>query len=540
MEERSAKREDDGSISTDRISELPQPLLYQILSFLSQKEAIQTCILSRSWRYIGSTRPKIEFLEDCFNGNTEKFLSALDETLRRYQNLPVQEFIVWMWVLDSESVSLLNKWIPILVLNKGLQTFHLCFHSQQSEYFDLPSVVLHSESLENLHLERCNLKKNSVDGVVPMRLRTLCLVEVYISTEIFEKILSGCPLIENVSVSGCWGLRTIKVGKPCNNLKHFEFKDGYELYKEEDPHLSIWIDSPTIRTIRIMGCRNFYRHRNNCLPHLKSLFLNRVQLSSESFVFFSSNYLPSLECLTLDSCYGFKECYLYLSDSVKYLTIKNLKKKTDIKADIHAPKIVEFVYEGEIPNLTVSFKTYSIYWKSNIILSSYSDFDNDPSSWFSKLGDLLMALSESETSLKLVHHRRRNQHNIKDVPLALLSPDVLCEPVVAVEHLVLRGYFSSSSFPALLNLLFRTCHPKYIGTYLYANAATEWEREDKELNECLRDFLLLKKEMKQCFWLQDLEEVSVVEASDDENIVQNYHPDKNKKVCFRLRWRELR
>ncbi|CAA0833921.1 F-box/LRR-repeat protein [Striga hermonthica] len=59
----------------DRISQLPIPILHHILCFLSQKEAVRTCILSKQWRHIGSTRPNLQFSEEWFDDSSEKLIN---------------------------------------------------------------------------------------------------------------------------------------------------------------------------------------------------------------------------------------------------------------------------------------------------------------------------------------------------------------------------------------------------------------------------------------------------------------------------------
>ncbi|KAL3634873.1 hypothetical protein CASFOL_021927 [Castilleja foliolosa] len=51
----------------DRLTRLPQPILHNILSLLSQKDAIQTSVLSKSWRYprmrgLGPTWRRVRFV----------------------------------------------------------------------------------------------------------------------------------------------------------------------------------------------------------------------------------------------------------------------------------------------------------------------------------------------------------------------------------------------------------------------------------------------------------------------------------------------
>ncbi|KAK6161585.1 hypothetical protein DH2020_004966 [Rehmannia glutinosa] len=507
--------------SMDRISNLPQPILHHILSFLSQKEAIQTCVLSKSWRYIGSTRPNVEFIQYYFNGIEQKFMSVVNKTLQGYhdQKLCIQEFRVKMLELDSKSISLLEKWIPMVMLNKGLKTFDLSFfHSRTSVYFDLPSVVFEAESLLNLNLDRCKLNRNPIDKVLFKHLQTLCLREIYITEETLEKILSSCPLIENFSVFGCEGLRTIKVNK-LRNLNYFAFDHIYGLYKNND--ISIEIDAPTIKTIRIVTCPNWLHHHIH-FPHLSCLFLDTVRLSSKSFDFFSCN-LPSLEKFTVVNCYGFEEFHLS-SRSIKHLSLLGIWEP--IKATIDAPNILVFTYEAYI-STSICFAITSREWKSDITLSNSADSDYNAASWFHKLSELLKSLSQSVISLKLTQGSRIFRQ-IED------PPDI--KPLV-IEHLSLAGNYSSSSFKAFLNCLFRVCRPRNISQCWYLDAHNGWKREEDKIIEFFVEILLIKRYRRglrhYMIWLQDLEEVSM-----DEN-GQEWHPGEGIKFRFRLKWREF-
>ncbi|CAA0839310.1 FBD-associated F-box protein [Striga hermonthica] len=105
MEDHQAKRKKS---SCDRLSELPKPILHRILCFLPQEHAVQTCALSKSWRDIGCTRPKIDFRHDPDEGDAplkrdeDKFLFVLNKTLQGYheRGLSVQDFLVGMFRFD--------------------------------------------------------------------------------------------------------------------------------------------------------------------------------------------------------------------------------------------------------------------------------------------------------------------------------------------------------------------------------------------------------------------------------------------------------
>ncbi|CAI0413396.1 unnamed protein product [Linum tenue] len=60
-------REEEGTtVPTDRLSILPEPILSNILSFLNTKSAVQTCVLSRSWRFTWKHIPVLNLRRDSF------------------------------------------------------------------------------------------------------------------------------------------------------------------------------------------------------------------------------------------------------------------------------------------------------------------------------------------------------------------------------------------------------------------------------------------------------------------------------------------
>ena len=68
METRSAKRkkmaqivENDAKAATDRISDLPDAVLHQILFLLPIKCVAQMSILSKRWKFLWSTFPDLDF-----------------------------------------------------------------------------------------------------------------------------------------------------------------------------------------------------------------------------------------------------------------------------------------------------------------------------------------------------------------------------------------------------------------------------------------------------------------------------------------------
>ncbi|KAL3634859.1 hypothetical protein CASFOL_021913 [Castilleja foliolosa] len=521
MNKHSIKRrrrvDDDGSgIITDRLSQFPQHILHHILSLLPQKDAVRTCVLSKSWRYLWHGRLNVEFRDNCL-ARKNNFWSFLDKTLHRYldQNLSLHKFIVEIHSVAVD-FALLNKWIPLLIMNMGVRSFNLIFHRSSNIVFPLPLVVFQSQSLVELHLQNCNLTKlKSTFSVMLNNLQTLRLHFVYITNEIFDKIISGCPLIENLDLLFCSGLKSIKL------RKHFNIKNfacvmlGEIIIETENPQI--------LESVSIQNSRDwFIRHRNTHFPHLKSLNLHSVQLP-ETFDNFSS-FFPCLNELILESCHGLKEFRL-LSSSITRLIIKmySINPGKRIKAFIDTPNILYFEYSGHGFLPSIKFTTTSNEWKSQINLCyTLEPSDNDATAWFLELNKLLKALSQSHITLTLAPYEYKKLH-INDSYGGFYKP-------VVVEHLKLWGFYPSYFDPAILNCLFRIFRPRYI------------QMENGLAKFDLAEYIskLIPGETGCYYWLQDLEEVSIEVWKECHFFEETSIPAvcSQQQSCFRLTWKE--
>ncbi|EYU25620.1 hypothetical protein MIMGU_mgv1a0241701mg, partial [Erythranthe guttata] len=248
------KTEDGGStcINMDRISKLPEEILQRILYFLSQKQAVRTSVLSKSWRNIWCTRPNLDFSDDTFKGNKQYFLSVVNNTLQRYrdQRLCVKKFHLRISLGDNtykESVSFLEKWVPRFTA-MGVGAFRLSILSK-NECVDMSSVVFKAESLKLLRLFNCDLGQNTPKNIPFVRLTVLRLIKVLINKDIFNKIVWSCPLLTTMLIEQCRGLENVTLEKTRHKyLKHFTFRTI-------DDRCSVEIDILTLETIDILGCQ---------------------------------------------------------------------------------------------------------------------------------------------------------------------------------------------------------------------------------------------------------------------------------------------
>lgn len=61
----------------DRLSELPDELIHHILLFLDAQFAVQTCILSKRWKFLWTTLPFLSFDEHIKRKGFAKFLDRV-------------------------------------------------------------------------------------------------------------------------------------------------------------------------------------------------------------------------------------------------------------------------------------------------------------------------------------------------------------------------------------------------------------------------------------------------------------------------------
>ncbi|KAL5707943.1 hypothetical protein ACHQM5_018790 [Ranunculus cassubicifolius] len=223
----------------DRISNLPEPILDHILSFLDMSQVVQTSILSNTWRNIWKTMSltSVQFDYDTFcsitkrcpekDVNHEKFLDSVRRVLKKRQPVGLHcfrfshdsrggdyTFCSRMWKLfnllvhcrvqhlDLElplvcpSRIFTYKYLTVLKLNRGMEHF---YSSHLSNSMWLPS-------LKTLHFVSVVFRE---------------------ATDFFEKFISNCPLLSKLIITDCRIERDEHVTISSALLQHFEINYIY-------------------------------------------------------------------------------------------------------------------------------------------------------------------------------------------------------------------------------------------------------------------------------------------------------------------------
>ncbi|RZC62463.1 hypothetical protein C5167_024243 [Papaver somniferum] len=190
------KRENSSSSSEeDRISSLPDSLIHHILSFMYTNHAVQTCALSKRWRYIWTSMPVLKF--DSYVQYHESGVEDSDDddgvnTIKRFKN-----FVDKVLGLRDKSD----------IKRAGSNNFYYRLSDDYGKII-LPSCEMSLPRLKSLHL----------------RLELLSFKDETLTNKFF----SSFPNLESLVIA-FWGLiecefsnMNLKISLP--ELKHFKYK----------------------------------------------------------------------------------------------------------------------------------------------------------------------------------------------------------------------------------------------------------------------------------------------------------------------------
>ncbi|PWA69440.1 FBD-like protein [Artemisia annua] len=183
-----------GSKNVDRLSNMPEEILSEILSLMPTKYAVQTSILSKRWRYNWTLVTNIDINVHPFHGLLN-CCAFVDRVLDLCKTTEIKLFRLRfsnLWVQKSR----LTKWIDEAV---RLNVRELDI---QSGLLKLPLSLLTCKTLTKLTIE----SNNSCDGLdrqTPFNLPCLKTIDITvfgIGSRNALKLIRGCPVLESFSL----------------------------------------------------------------------------------------------------------------------------------------------------------------------------------------------------------------------------------------------------------------------------------------------------------------------------------------------------
>ncbi|KAJ4760844.1 F-box family protein [Rhynchospora pubera] len=218
------KKKDDFDINLDFISNLPAELLQKILGKLPIKEAARNSILSSKWNCSWAEIPDLVFKEDC----TPSQLARIVDMVLLAHKGPITTF-----ELDGEYASeeAINSWVAILSQN-AVKNLHLRFDI--FEDCKIPPSIFSCHKLEQLDISECCIDAPECFEGLKL-LRNLSISNCYLWGITIEKLVSSCPLLQNLTLSYIFEHDNIVIHGP--NLRRLNILGRFTHLSLEAPKL---------------------------------------------------------------------------------------------------------------------------------------------------------------------------------------------------------------------------------------------------------------------------------------------------------------
>ncbi|XP_074281948.1 F-box/LRR-repeat protein At3g03360-like [Silene latifolia] len=460
-----------GQLNTvDRLSDLPDFILHDIISYLGTREAYRTCILSKRWAHISGTNPIIEFHYYCKKVNSSarywpskkvsaRLLEYMDTRMQRYDKDKLRvrtlsfRFPDYIYLLDSnikklELSSKVDEWIRIAVRN---QVAKLDLDVPNINY-QLPAILLSAKSLRELYC--MNVKIPYYNGAINLAsLQTLELLYVGVEERMLNHIISSCLLLKCLSVKFCFGFKTIVI-PCCSQVKELTLK--YSLPK----------NGTIILESSYLTCFQFSDSYDDRWPiMLKPGLLRNLR----TLDLFSSGITDGDLGKLLPELASLETLHLFHCRRLTMIRISNVQLKKIYLDDCHgllyvtidAPSLTKFKYKGDFdPDCIITISS-----QASCLLSVHTiPYCLDTPGFF-KLKQLMTGL-RSCNALKIWLSDDYDESGPDDIKFDEEElGDVNLGPPRDIRELKLSLYdqnLSRSSVSAFLNGLFWTCRPDII------------------------------------------------------------------------------
>ncbi|ERM98015.1 hypothetical protein AMTR_s00120p00048500 [Amborella trichopoda] len=282
---------------SDRLSELPKPILDSILSLLPIKDAVGTSVLSHNWKHVWTKIPHLTIdLQSVlpkrfpYRNSTkrhERFIYGVNQIFIHHKGA-IQRF-----KLDADFFlchNALDMWIFLLV-DRKIEELILCnkrLTKESNKVYEVPCLLFNCNTLKLLEIVDCKLKpppnfkgfsnmrtlklthcvlrdslvqgilkspfletleicdcklkpKSNFDGFP--RVKTLKLSQCKLTEILIEGILTKSDCLEFLLIDDCWGFNYILVSLP--NLRVLHVKCAVSVHLEKTPKLGDVLLSPT-------------------------------------------------------------------------------------------------------------------------------------------------------------------------------------------------------------------------------------------------------------------------------------------------------
>ncbi|XP_026423579.1 F-box/FBD/LRR-repeat protein At2g26030-like [Papaver somniferum] len=188
----------------DRISELPEPLIHHIFSFLPIKSVVSTSVLSTKWRYIWTSIPSIDLrvwkststnpCTSIYQEEVNRFMGFVDRLLSNRHDVhspSIQKFCLYFDTYFD--ISRVKGWISTVLQHKVEE---LAFMDHKG--IEFPACLFTCESLTVLEIYKSF--HELPESVNFPKLKILRLNVSLYDEHLIQKLLSNSPILEELSL----------------------------------------------------------------------------------------------------------------------------------------------------------------------------------------------------------------------------------------------------------------------------------------------------------------------------------------------------
>ncbi|XP_059639892.1 putative F-box/LRR-repeat protein At3g28410 isoform X2 [Cornus florida] len=324
----------------DWISNLPEPIIHHILSFLRcPKDAARTSVLSKKWNSIWASLLTFNFDQKSFEteGKEQKknFKIFVENSLKgRLKSMHcIQKFRLYMTSFDLNLAPHMDRWISAATL-RNVKELDIHVPLKKRRCYSLPETVLTAATITSLKLYGCRVEYCS--DIKLSHLKELSVKKAHVNYFMMQTLINSCPLIEDLRLIGCTGLARLHVST-LHKLNRIELHEccGLKAVEIEAPSLrTFWYHEKIERPckIKFTACEN-----------LRNLTLKDTKMTDELLQVRISMF-PVLENLVLKECNTVKRITI-LSQKLERLALIRCNKLEE--ASIDAPNLYSFEYTGD-------------------------------------------------------------------------------------------------------------------------------------------------------------------------------------------------
>lgn len=508
---------DERTDTVDRISELPDPIILHILSFLRcPKDVTRTSVLSKKWRSTWASFLSFDFDQKSFTtpGGVQQaeFKRFVESSLStRIAPLAwIQKFGLHITSFGPKLARHIDNWL-CAAITKNVKELEISVERKRRRRYVVPRIVLAAGSLTSLKLYGCKLD-NFKDIQLP-NLQHLSMKKMHINNNIIQSFVHGCPMIEDLRLVYCEGLEGLNISTLVK-LNRVEIHQCHGLERVE-------IEAANLETLWCCGTK--FQLCNvilNCSKNLRSLTLKDTGMTDESFQV-QINKFPVLEKLVLMGCDAL-EMLTILSKNLKKLVLLRCEKLRE--ANVDAPNLQTFEYTGD-KTCSFSFtapklQEAKLYFESSRKGVSKTHIDGQSKN----LQKFLLALNRSK-SLKLVVRHKKDLLISEDLEAIELPPD---------RDLKLEIIHPSTKLEDLVDILLRKTHPETISVVSPSDSQFLKRLNDKMMNRqenptCCRYY------SRKC-WRHYLKDVKSGDSSTSARRWRSSPSTLYKTTAFKLEW----